>query len=150
MAKIDPWKEKDIKSNTEILVDGYLRLLLLEHHSQSESDADSLELPIEINHICISFTYLRLEGVGQIIMWRIFNGSLQQYIDDGELSELFGNGTNAQIRLDLAAHCIENEVISALKVILQHGLITNSGLRVLLIVHAVKNGSSGSLCALLE
>ena len=133
---------EDIKAKTEILVDGYLRLLLM------ESDSEIFELPIDINHLCISFTYLPLKGVGQVIMWMIFHGALDQYIADGKLSKLFN--VSSERKVQIATHCVENEVVSALKVIIDNVFDASSDLKILLAVSAIKHSSFGALSILLD
>ena len=132
--------ENDIKSKTEVLVDGYLRRLFRNTKNLA------LKLPLDINHLCISFTYLPLSGAGQLIMWNMFNGTLDHFIDSGQLFALF---EESQDKLHLAEYCVQNEVMSALRVMTEH-VFQSRDLRMLLAVSAMKHRSRGSLSILLE
>ena len=134
---------KDIKAKTEILVDGYLR-----QHLLMRSNSETSELPIDVNHLCISFTYLPLKGVGQFIMWMIFHGALDQYIAYGKLGKLFN--VSLERKVQIATHCVENDVVSALKVIIDNVFDAGSDLKIMLAVSAIKHNSFGALSILLD
>eukprot|EP01083_Nonionella_stella_P101153 286408_1 len=136
--------DEEIKAKTEVLVDGYLREFVRDHR---DAETTELELPLELNRLCIDFIYLKLVGVAQTIMWRIYNGTLNEYINDGSLAQVFNN-CSSEKKVQIADHCVQNQVVAPLKVMVDHVFSIDNDLVTLLIISAIKHASFGGLSVL--
>eukprot|EP01084_Bolivina_argentea_P299830 516880_1 len=143
-------KEIIIKTNTETLVDGYLRECVRERDPNLAANAAADILPTDLNRLCIKFIYLKLKGIGQTIMWRIFNGTLSEWISSGGFKLAFSY--DSERRVEIAQHCIANQIIAPLKVIVEY--IYQDGFDndclIPLTICAIKNRSFGGLSVLLQ
>eukprot|EP01084_Bolivina_argentea_P167299 290381_1 len=139
-------KDNVIKANTEILVDGFLRECLRE----TDPDLVDFTLPTDLNRLCIKFIYIKLKGIGQTIMYKIFNGTLSEYIFSNQLKQAFN--CSSESKAQIAEHCIKNEIIAPLKVIVDYvysGGMDNDCI-IPLTAMAIRYRSYGSLSVLLR